>query len=364
MATLQLRQRMAARARKGAALPVFLVMVMAILIVLSGLLYASTSAIIQVNIPENHHTAYLLAMSGMEHALSLLQVFPQWREGFTDEPLGKGSYTVTVEDVATNVVEIVATGKVNDTSQTLRGRYRVVPHEQYRDAVRVYGDHMILPDFTEIEGDVYAYGNVEAGEYNIFQGDIRATGSITMTETAVIEGNLYPGSGIKTQPLADAERIRAFATQVHDGDATFVGMQDYDDDLVFVDGDAAISGVIRGRVTFYVTGTVSILGDLTRDPDDPESAIAVIAQADASGIDPSRVAIMVMGAGTGGRQVEAFLVTRHCIHLGGGTEIVGGVIAGSLSMDAQGVPIVIRHDPTFANHLPPLLPGNKLAREE
>ncbi len=62
--------------------------------------------------------AVFLADAGLEHALIRVKNAPAWRTGFTNQPLGAGTYTVTLVDSGSNVI-ITSTGTVGSLSAQL-----------------------------------------------------------------------------------------------------------------------------------------------------------------------------------------------------------------------------------------------------
>ena len=65
--------------------------------------------------------ALFLADAGLEYAMIYLRDEPAWRDGFTNQPLGAGSFTVTLADDGEDVL-ITSTGTIGPISVTLSTR--------------------------------------------------------------------------------------------------------------------------------------------------------------------------------------------------------------------------------------------------
>lgn len=66
--------------------------------------------------------AFNLAEAGLERAVWELRMDPTWTDGWTNESLGNGTYSVTVEeapDVGDNWLRIRATGVAGEVTKTL-----------------------------------------------------------------------------------------------------------------------------------------------------------------------------------------------------------------------------------------------------
>ncbi|AQT69769.1 Type II secretory pathway, component PulK [Anaerohalosphaera lusitana] len=119
---------------------VFTVALMSTLVI--GILQANTEELQLMQNHVNNVQAYYFAEAGLNHAFSELRADDEWREGFSDEAFGEGSYSVTVTGSGSELV-VESTGETKQGFTTkLRANIAigsVSPHIIRKDSVeRVY----------------------------------------------------------------------------------------------------------------------------------------------------------------------------------------------------------------------------------
>lgn len=115
--------------KKGYSLVIVLFVAAIILLLGSGVLNISTGEFLIGNYVKDYTTAYYLAESGLQKALSLLKQNPYYEESATwlmflgnRHSLGEGYYRVNMKRVGVDLIEINSSGKVNKAETSLKAR--------------------------------------------------------------------------------------------------------------------------------------------------------------------------------------------------------------------------------------------------
>jgi hypothetical protein len=191
------------KVRKGQILLSVFLIVLIIGIVGTGLLHMSNTESIQIQRQIHYLQAINLAESGIERAIWKIMNNPNWTDGWTNQPLGNGYYTVSIEKLnSPNRYKIISTGKVGywlaSISKTLylevEIRNKKWPYAF--DYTLFWGnptnsDHELKlklkgkgkkdenDEKEEIVGNVFAYGKVKVEEGFDIDGYVYATKGVT-----------------------------------------------------------------------------------------------------------------------------------------------------------------------------------------
>ncbi|MCL6623214.1 MAG: hypothetical protein K6T17_01185 [Fimbriimonadales bacterium] len=189
-----------------------------------------------------------------------------------------------------------------------------------------------------IPGDCYINGNVSFSHPSSrINGDLECTGSLT-SPSLTVTGRILTSSPGPAFPALNWSAYYSAADRVIDQpgvtsiltDVTFLKP----DELVFVDDDLDVSGIVSGRGTLFVRGNVTITGPLMYLASS-SSRLAIIAT--------GRIRVEANTAPL----VSGYFFSARQFHVRGGgassVTLTGGVVANDLWFDS---PITIHYDPT------------------
>ena len=181
------------KVRKGQVLLSVFLIVLIIGIIGTGLLHMSNTESIQIQRQIHYLQAINLAESGIERAIWKIMNYPNWTDGWTNQPLGNGYYTVSIEKLnSPNRYKIISTGKVGywlaSISKTLylevEIRNKKWPYAF--DYTLFWGNptnstsYLTLENNSLVIGSVFTYGNLKIdNNAEIRNGYAYATGEVT-----------------------------------------------------------------------------------------------------------------------------------------------------------------------------------------
>lgn len=173
----------------------FLVFLIVLIITILGisLLHMSRMESIQIQRQIHYIQAFNLAESGIERALWKMTNSPNWMDGWTEESLGNGYYSVKIEKLnIPNRYKIVSTGKVGyglariTKIILLEVEIRNKKWPFAFDYVLFWGNpfessiSLMLRNGVNVKGNVFVYGNIEIeNNAEVTDGYVYATGKVT-----------------------------------------------------------------------------------------------------------------------------------------------------------------------------------------
>lgn len=186
-------------------------------------------------------------------------------------------------------------------------------------------------------GDCYINGNVSFSHpLSRIEGDLECSGSLTSPSLTVTGRTLTSSPGLAFPSISSATYLSA-ADRVIDqpGGTSFLSsitfMKPYE--LVFVDDDLDVSGIVSGTGTLYVRGDVDVSGSIIYLLS--SSRLVIIATGDIT-VNASSAPL-----------VSGYFFTRGRFHVrgGGGSSVLltGAVVADNVRFDR---PITIAYDST------------------
>jgi len=108
------------RRRGSMSIMVVILALSATAMITAAMALSTGSATVQRSAMQREQAVFL-ADSGLEHAMIRLKNDAAWRDGFSDVPLGAGTYTVTLVDDGGDIV-ITSVGEVGTLSNELNVR--------------------------------------------------------------------------------------------------------------------------------------------------------------------------------------------------------------------------------------------------
>ncbi len=176
------------RLRRGFILPAVVVIIFLLTVVGLALLEMSRGEAVLVMKDAQYLKAFNLAEAGIERALWKMADEPEWAEGFTDAPLGDGTYSVTVTPLGSKWYMITSTGIVGRIGKTLMLRAKVSGGlwPPAFDYALFWGNpsgipvSAVLKENVGIDGSVFCYGSLEIGNNaSVTGGEVYSTGTVT-----------------------------------------------------------------------------------------------------------------------------------------------------------------------------------------
>ena len=145
--------------------------------------------------------ALYLADAGLEKTISVLSDSVNWRSGFNDEHLGKGTYSVSLTDSTTSPflgdkIIVRSTGKVGEVTRMVEAYIRPVSVSLFnygafgRDDVRFSCNGMM----DSYDSDMGDYSSQESGGYAGSNGQIGSLGRVALDGSVQIYGDVETSS--------------------------------------------------------------------------------------------------------------------------------------------------------------------------
>ncbi len=211
-------------------------------------------------------------------------------------------------------------------------RYAIFADEQlaiHGEGLRIIGDVHVNGELQGNGGDHAIVGSLEAG------GDVDSACELQ------VEGRTMTGDGYLQSPDVDFPALRARAQKVYPTSVNISGFTDFKG-IIYVDGDAYISGRIAGKGGIVATGRIYVGKDGIRYAT-PGSALFLMSGKD---ILANRNEI---------RRIDAFLAAPYgLIRVGGlGITIRGGLIGRKVELTGERITVI--HDESPLGLLPEIL---------
>lgn len=252
-------------------LSVFLIiLVMAIL----GMSFLSLTRMetIQIRKQVFYLQALNLAEAGIERALWKMRTSPGWIDGWQEQPLGNGFYSVTIEPMETeNYYRIISTGTVINVSKTVNLEVEVknklwpsaFDYALFWGNSSGYNGDLVMRNNVYIQGDVFVYGDIEIrNNANVNNGYVYSTGEVTG------EGNYQVGElpdPLPERPEFDTSYYDGLITEAYSrpaGNWSLKNNQTYNlnGQTLFVNGNVSISNncYVYGPGKIVATGTITV----------------------------------------------------------------------------------------------------------
>lgn len=198
-----MKNRLFTEARQESGIILITCMIVLLMLSLIGVASIITSNT-EMDIANNESistAALYLADAGLERSISVLSDSMNWRSGFNDEHLGKGTYSVSLTDSTTSPflgdkIIVRSTGKVGEVIRIVEAYVRPVSASLFnygafgRDNVR-FGGNGIMDSYDSDIGD---YSSQESGGYAGSNGHIGSLGSVTLDGSVQIYGDAETSS--------------------------------------------------------------------------------------------------------------------------------------------------------------------------
>ncbi|HOK56728.1 MAG TPA: hypothetical protein PLF90_05300 [bacterium] len=179
--------------KKGQVLLLVFLIVLIIGILGIGLLHMSGMESIQLRRQIHYLQALNIAEAGIERTLWKMASTPGWKDGYTEEVLENGFYTVLIEELPTpNRYKITSTGKVGyGFGSILKTIYLEVEVRSKKwpfafDYGLFWGNPsgssspLNLSNGVSVIGNVFVYGNINIGNNaSVTNGSVYSTGTVT-----------------------------------------------------------------------------------------------------------------------------------------------------------------------------------------
>ncbi len=255
---------------RGIVLPAVVAIILLLTVAGMALLELSTAEGVQVVREAQYLKALNLAEAGIERTLWRMSDSPGWTDGWADEPLGDGTYSVTVEELEEDWYKLTSTGTVGPIGKTLTLQAKVTG-ELWPSALSDYGVFWGNPSGSEgtaqvknnshISGNVFGYGSIEVcNGASVSEGQVCATGT-------VFGGGSYTEGEVPDPPPERLEwdtsyydALIAQAAQEPAGNWTLRnGAQYYfEGETLLVNGDV----LVRNSCELYGAGKIVATGDI------------------------------------------------------------------------------------------------------
>jgi hypothetical protein len=185
-------------------------------------------------------SAFYVAEAGAQRAYVKLCSDLNWRDGYTEEQMGSGHYTVTIDDAFTDADLPLHGFRITSTG-TVRGQHRTVrvvlkpPYEKAYGYACFSKDTMAITSDgfsgAEVWGLIYSLGPFRMDRRCTVQGDLLAARDVTIgsgasqSSTARLHGDIMSGGSVMVAPacsiLARDTTVTACAlTQPAEGGVT------------------------------------------------------------------------------------------------------------------------------------------------
>lgn len=318
------------RAERGVALVTVLLTIL--LVLAMGLAYVS-AARAELTMAKNQarvSAALNLAEAGIHRCMNTLAAEPEWRDGYTDEPLGDGTYTVTVETLAPALVRIISTGRVGNAVRVIEADVETgAGGEESLYSYVMFGKGDVnFRNNTDIVGTIYICGDLAVtGNYLRIRGNIYTTGIISQGRSKITfiqePGDpvwaIYEHAEVKALDEPPIEFYEANATRIINGAWTFSGENNLDGEYIVVKGgDVRISGTFRGSTVIVTTENVNIVGDVAYS--NPTDMLVLVA---------------FKACNINGARVDAWLYTYQDVVVQRDTTVYGGFTGNAQSIQRR-----------------------------
>ncbi|MDK2882055.1 MAG: hypothetical protein PWP58_391 [Bacillota bacterium] len=260
-------------AEKGASL--ITVLVLTSVLFLLGLALASVARI-NAHLAGNRlreAQAFYLAEAGLAAAEARLRVNPAGRSPFSGA-LSTGSYEVKFEEERASgnrrTVRVTAKGHAGNAQKTITGIFTLEPYPQHPafDYALYMGDEgtLDLSGNITVNGDVFANGDIDVRGSAEVTGSVSAAGEVFSNKEDRVEGGVFSGVSPIAPPWSGAAEegfafYRKLAATVLPGGATVQG-QSASPGLIFVEGDATVTGTFPAGTAVVATGRLTVKGDV------------------------------------------------------------------------------------------------------
>lgn len=256
--------------QKGSILPMVIFITTLLLFIGISLLNISNQELSMGKYFRDTTEAYYLAEAGLQKALSLLKKDlnfkwgSEWKQFLSkSHSLGNGKYTVSVEDLGSNKVEITSTGYVDKAKQQITAEiFAAKAHPAFFHALCVQEGDMNLED-ARVYGDIYVGGDVTFGGFSDVRGNVKAVGRVWGQEH--VDGRVYEYRVPLTFPTVKEEPYLTHALE--DGSYYEENLEQNElfvRDIVFVEGDVIVD-YISGDGLLFATGDITINnGEISR----------------------------------------------------------------------------------------------------
>lgn len=286
-----------------------------------------------------------LAEAGIHRSMNILAANPTWLDGFTAQPLGEGTYTVTVQALAPGLVRVTSTGQVGSTVRIIEADVELGagnPDSSYSYVMFGEGDVNFRND-TNITGTIYIRGNLAVtGNYLRIRGNICLTGTVTqglekitfISEAGDPAWAVYPNYALMAVDKPPLSFYETHATRIINGDWTFSGTNNLHGEYIVVKGDVRMSGTYSGTAVIVATKSIAIVGEVRYTKAD--DMLVLVSLEDCSINTP---------------RVDAWLYTYRDVAIRADTTVYGGFTGNVLSVQNR---LTITYD---MRARPPGLPG-------
>lgn len=216
----------------------------------------------------NEAQAMYLADGGLAAAETILQQNPKHRHSLTGE-LATGTYQVEFQkdrevlDEYKLTLPVEATGYADNAKQTLVEFFTLEPYPKHPafDYILFHDnrqDELDLLSNIEIHGNIFAQGDVYVSANAIIHGTIYTAGNVFWEEDN--EQGIAQSSETMAFPHFDLDFYRSIASTVISG-PTYLDNTDSNEGIVFVSGDAVITGTLVPGTAIITSGKLTVSVD-------------------------------------------------------------------------------------------------------
>lgn len=268
---------MSSKPKRGMALIIVLGFILLLVIAAASFMLISLSEVKMVKRQNNSTKAFYLAEAGFQDIMNRLETdFSSYRDIISavtvTENLGAGTYEVEIPPPVhidgSNIYtfDITSKGTVDNVSRKIRQIIEVEIDEvwDFEDyVIYISGNIGDIDKESIINGGVYVNGDLTIGKDSYINGDVKTTGDITKEESVVITGDELPNSEPLATPTLDTtyyDTMIGVASGQEEGNQNISGAIP---EVVYVNGQANITGDITGPGTIVATGRIVIDNELT-----------------------------------------------------------------------------------------------------
>jgi len=215
--------------------------------------------------------AFYIAQAGMEWYMEQLQNDTDWSSPpavKTDEVFGAGMFSVSYDNEDTDLIDIMATGKVvgwdgNNVQRIITQQVeRSDGGVTFADFVMFFGGGgtTAIDRNQTITGDIFISGDLDIGRNCTINDDVLATGSISVGSGTNIYGSTIENASFPAaQPTLSTtyyDNLISTASLQPSGNVTY--SNDSVSGTVYVNGNVLIKNLLSGSGTIVASGSIDI----------------------------------------------------------------------------------------------------------